>query len=116
MKISKPLKNKESYWILGKHSVFSAIKNKERIINKIIVSDLKNKIFLNEIKKELTLNNKKVKSLLIEINENFAEQHDNILNLMNKYEFKFLHKGNNEDMNAKQNDSKKTCNYIFIKN
>ena len=63
-KISKPLKNNknyETYWILGKHPVYSAIRNKERIINKIIVSNLKNKFFLNQIQKELNLYNKKVK-------------------------------------------------------
>ena len=62
------------------------------------------------------LNNKKVKSLLIEINENFSEQHDNILNLMNKYDFKFLHKGQNEDMKSKLSNSQKIYNYIFVKN
>ena len=36
------------------------------------------------------LNDKKVKSLSIEINENFKEQYDKVLNLMNKYEFKTL--------------------------
>ena len=38
------------------------------------------------------LNDKKVKSLSIEINENFKEQYDKVLNLMNKYGFKLLHK------------------------
>lgn len=40
----------------------------------------------------MPLTNKKVKSLSIEVNENFKEYYNNILNLMNKYEFKFLHK------------------------
>ena len=40
----------------------------------------------------MPLTNKKVKSLSIEVNENFKEYYNNILNLMNKYEFHFLHK------------------------
>ena len=38
------------------------------------------------------LNNEKVKSLSIEINEDFKEQYDKVLNLMEKYKFKILHK------------------------
>ena len=59
------------------------------------------------------LNDKKVKSLSIEINENFKEQYDKVLNLMNKYEFKLLHKKHNEDMYSEQ--FKNTYNYIFKK-
>jgi FkbM family methyltransferase len=61
------------------------------------------------------LNNKKVKSLSIEINENFKEQYDKVLNLMNKYEFKLLHKKHNDDMFLEQNKFNKTFNYIFLK-
>ena len=61
------------------------------------------------------LNNEKVKSLLIEINENFKEQYDNILNLMNKYDFKLLHKKHNDDMASEQSKFKNTYNYIFKK-
>ena len=61
------------------------------------------------------LNNKKVKSLSIEVNENFREQYDKVLNLMNKYEFKLLHKKNNDDMFSEQSKFKKTFNYIFVK-
>jgi len=61
------------------------------------------------------LNNKKVKSLLIEINENFKEQYDKVLNLMNKYEFKLLHKKHNEDIFLEQSKFIKTFNYIFVK-
>ena len=61
------------------------------------------------------LNNKKVKSLSIEINENFKEQYDKVLNLMNKYEFKLLHKKHNDDMFSEQSKFKKTFNYIFVK-
>jgi len=59
------------------------------------------------------LNDKKVKSLSIEINENFKEQYDKVLNLMNKYEFKLLHKKHNDNMYSEQ--FKNTYNYIFKK-
>ena len=61
------------------------------------------------------LNNKKVKSLSIEINENFKEQYDKVLNLMNKYEFKLLHKKHNDYMFSEQSKFKNTYNYIFAK-
>jgi FkbM family methyltransferase len=61
------------------------------------------------------LNDKKVKSLSIEINENFKEQYDKVLNLMNKYEFKLLHKKHNDDMLSEQSRFKNTYNYIFKK-
>lgn len=61
------------------------------------------------------LNDKKVKSLSIEINENFKEQYDKVLNLMNKYEFKFLHKKHNDDMLLEQSKFKNIYNYIFEK-
>ena len=61
------------------------------------------------------LNDKKVKSLSIEINENFKEQYDKVLNLMNKYEFKLLHKKHNDNMFSEQSKFKNTYNYIFKK-
>ena len=61
------------------------------------------------------LNDKKVKSLSIEINENFKEQYDKVLNLMNKYEFKLLHKKHNDDMFSEQSKFNKVFNYIFVK-
>ena len=61
------------------------------------------------------LNHKKVKSLSIEINENFKEQYDKVLNLMNKYEFKLLHKKHNDYMFSEQSKFKNTYNYIFKK-
>ena len=61
------------------------------------------------------LNNKKVKSLSIEINENFKEQFDTILNLMKKYQFKLLHKKHNDDNYTKDDKFSKSYNYIFTK-
>ena len=61
------------------------------------------------------LNDKKVKSLSIEINENFKEQYDKVLNLMNKYGFKLIHKKHNDDMFSEQSKFNKVFNYIFVK-
>ena len=61
------------------------------------------------------LNDKKVKSLSIEINENFKEQYDKVLNLMNKYGFKLIHKKHNDDMFTEQSKFNKVFNYIFVK-
>jgi FkbM family methyltransferase len=61
------------------------------------------------------LNHKKVKSLSIEINENFKQQYETVLYLMKKYGFKLLHKKHNEDMFSKQSKFNKTFNYIFVK-
>ena len=61
------------------------------------------------------LNNKKIKSLSIEINENFKEQHDKVLNLMNEFGFKILHKKHNEDIFTKESEFFSTFNYIFIR-
>jgi FkbM family methyltransferase len=61
------------------------------------------------------LNNEKVKSLSIEINEDFKEQYVKVLDLMNKYKFKILHKKHNEDLFNKESRFINTYNYIFIK-
>jgi len=61
------------------------------------------------------LNNKKIKSLSIEINENFNEQYDKVLNLMKKYEFKLIHKKHNDNMFPEDSKFKNTYNYIFKK-
>ena len=61
------------------------------------------------------LNNKKIKSLSIEINENFKEQYKKVLNLMEKFDFKILHKKHNDDFFSEGKKFFKTYNYIFIK-
>ena len=61
------------------------------------------------------LNNEKVKSISIEINENFKEQYDNILNLMKEYKFKILHKKHRERSLSEDYSFVNTYNYIFIK-
>jgi FkbM family methyltransferase len=63
------------------------------------------------------LSNKKIKSLSIEINENFTEQHEKVIEIMKKNDFKILHKKHNEDLfkNDPYNKFIRTFNYIFIR-
>ena len=114
IKIPNPLKNKETYWILGKHSVFSAIKNKERILNKIIVSNQKNKIFLNEIQKELTLNNKKVK-IQVEDIKNFKKIFSNQIHQGIAANVKKLDILNFNDFLNKTENDKKVLSVLLYK-
>lgn len=60
------------------------------------------------------LDNKKIKSFLIEINENYLEQYDKILSIMRENQFKILHKKNNQDMIHSRNFNN-TYNYIFTR-
>lgn len=61
------------------------------------------------------LRNQKIKSLSIEINENFLEQYKKVLNIMKKNKFKVLHKKQNKNAfnNDQRNKFSKTFNYIF---
>ncbi len=59
------------------------------------------------------LTNKKVKSLSIEINEDFEKQYNMVLNLMREYEFNILHKKRNDKFY--KGKFSKTYNYIFTR-
>ena len=59
------------------------------------------------------LNNEKVKSISIEINENFKEQYEKVLNLMDRYEFKILHRKHNDEFALGK--YKSVYNYLFVK-
>ena len=61
------------------------------------------------------LENAKVKSLSIEINENFREQYDRVLDCMKRYKFNLLHKKHNDEMFPEGNKYNKIYNYIFTK-
>ena len=61
------------------------------------------------------LTNQKVKSLSIEINENFKEQYEKVLDLMEKNKFKIFHKKFNDDYHLEGSKFNKTFNYVFIK-
>ena len=59
------------------------------------------------------LTDKKIKSLSIEINEDFEKQYNMVINLMKKYEFNILHKKRNDKFY--KGKFSKTYNYIFIR-
>ena len=61
------------------------------------------------------LNNQKVKSLSIEINENFKDQYEKVLDLMEKNKFRILYKKFNKDFQLEGSKFNKTFNYVFIK-
>tara|TARA_X000000950_G_C13892998_1_gene651648 strand:- start:1210 stop:2076 length:867 start_codon:yes stop_codon:yes gene_type:complete len=60
--------------------------------------------------------NKKIKSCSIEINENFKEQYNKVLNFMEKNNFKIIQKKHNINLFSKEEKFNKTFNYIFEKN
>jgi len=61
------------------------------------------------------LKNKKIKSLSIEINENFKEQYDEVLKIMRENNFKILHKKNNIKTHENDNKHLNIFNYVFIR-
>ena len=61
------------------------------------------------------LENKKIKSLSIEINENFKEQYIKVMEIMKKSNFKILHKKHNKDLIPAESKYSKIFNYIFIR-
>lgn len=61
------------------------------------------------------LNDRKIKSISIEINENFTEQYEKVLNIMKKNNFTILHKKNNAQMLDKNSKFIKTFNYVFTR-
>jgi len=61
------------------------------------------------------LSNEKVKSVSIEINENFKEQYNKVLDLMKKNKFTLLKKKHNDNLFFEGSKFNKTYNYIFTK-
>ena len=61
------------------------------------------------------LKNKRIKSLSIEVNENFTEQYQKVLNIMKQNEFKVLSKKHNEALFDKSSRFAKTFNYVFVR-
>ncbi len=61
------------------------------------------------------LKNEKIKSLSIELNENFKQQYEKVLNLMERFNFEILYKKRNDAFFSEKNKFNKTYNYIFIK-
>ena len=61
------------------------------------------------------LSNKKIKSLSIEINENFSKQYNKVLKIMSKNGFRMLNKSHAQKNLNKQSKFYKSFNYIFIR-
>lgn len=50
------------------------------------------------------------------LNDNFFEQHESVLKIMNDFNFKILHKKNNfNNFETKENKHSKTYNYVFFR-
>lgn len=106
------IKPKNKYKILGT-SINNIIENNMlKIPNyiKIDVDGIEHKILS---KAETVLSSQNLRSVIVEINENFQEQYDEILRIMLKYNFKLRHKKQSKfELNKK---FEKTFNYIFEK-
>ena len=61
------------------------------------------------------LSSKKIKSISIEINENFTQQYKEVLKILSLHKFKILHKKNNSKKLNLQGQFSNTFNYIFNK-
>jgi len=61
------------------------------------------------------LNNGKIRSCSIEINENYKEQYQKVLNIMEQNNFEIIHKKHNQNMFSREKKFNKTFNYIFTK-
>ncbi len=61
------------------------------------------------------LDSNKLKSLSIEINENYKVQYDKILNIMKDKGYRILHKKHNAELIHSGSAHSKTFNYIFLK-
>ena len=57
----------------------------------------------------------KIKSVLVEINENFKDQYEKVLKIMNMSDFKILHKKQNTKMLSKNSKFNNTFNYFFVR-
>ena len=78
---------------------------------KIDVDGIEDKILIGGKK---TLKNKKVKSISIEINENFTSQHKSIIKILKELRFVFAHK-KHADIYNKSKKFSKIFNYVFHK-
>ena len=61
------------------------------------------------------LKDKRIKSLSIEINEDFKEQYKKVIEIMDQNEFKLLHKKHNDEMFNESKKFSKVFNYVFIR-
>ena len=75
---------------------------------KIDVDGIEHKI-LSEAKQ--VLNNQNLRGMLVEINENYEEQYNAVINIMQKFKFKIKFKKQSQFISSEK--FKKTYNYIF---
>ena len=61
------------------------------------------------------LKDKRIKSLSIEINEDFKEQYNKVIEIMDQNEFKLLYKKHNDEMFNNSKKFSKVFNYVFIR-
>tara|TARA_B100001057_G_scaffold398102_1_gene408495 strand:+ start:1066 stop:1848 length:783 start_codon:yes stop_codon:yes gene_type:complete len=62
------------------------------------------------------LKDEKLKTISVEINENFKDQHDKIFKIMKNNNFRLLHKKHNNQMFPKGSIYENTFNFIFVRN
>ncbi len=110
----KKFKSKMKYQIFGT-TINYLIKSKILFIPDYIKIDVDGIEHLILKGSNLYLKNKKIKSLSIEINENFTEQYINVLKIMKDNEFKILHKKQNYEMVGNVSTFSNTFNYIFVR-
>ena len=110
----KIFENKMNYQILGTSINYLIENNTLEIPDyiKIDVDGIEHFILEGASK---YLENKKIKSLSIEINENFKEQYKHVMEIMKKSNFKILHKKHNKDLISAESKYSKIFNYIFIR-
>ena len=110
----KIFENKMNYQILGTSINYLIENNTLEIPDyiKIDVDGIEHFILEGASK---YLENKKIKSLSIEINENFKEQYKHVMEIMKKSNFKILHKKHNKDLIPAESKYSKIFNYIFIR-
>ena len=110
----KIFENKMNYQILGTSINYLIENNTLEIPDyiKIDVDGIEHFILEGASK---YLENKKIKSLSIEINENFKEQYIKVMEIMKKSNFKVLHKKHNKDLIPAESKYSKIFNYIFIR-
>ena len=110
----KIFENKMNYQILGTSINYLIENNTLEIPDyiKIDVDGIEHFILEGASK---YLENKKIKSLSIEINENFKEQYIKVMEIMKKSNFKVLHKKHNKDLIPAESRYSKIFNYIFIR-
>lgn len=61
------------------------------------------------------LKDKKIKSISVEVNENFNEQFETIIDIMNKHDFVFQDKKQNKELKESNGPFSRSFNYIFNK-